>query len=601
MKRAFFAMALLAALSAPLWATTWIKQVTVNRGQITGVVADHLDVEAFNVQAARYGAKGDGVTDDTAAIQNAFNDAAAVGGQVFFPPPANTYVVTSTISIGGSAGQQQTVSARAPPIQLQHTGGLITYRGSSNSSVFALLGVTDWKFENIGVTLAPGLSGVVVWDQQYSATYPNSGLATVVKCNTVFNQNVNCVWFRLGQGSGGQSNGYNIKFYDCLVNDATANSGTVAVQIGGSQNYATSFYDCSFLCSCNVLCGPIASTLTSGVTQGVTTAVPVADTLLFPSSGTISIGGVTGAYTSKSTAFGPGNLNLSAPFGGTFGGGSQVSLYVAGQGVYAGNCSLQFHGGELAGNSMGYDIVILTAGYATFDTLQCQNVTLVPRRFLQVGTGAANFACHVTLNDVTLKNYQVPTIDSQGLIWLHFSTTLDMNKCTFNNGTTAYSASVPIISNNGGTAFGSISMRDCDFYATFPFITNNAIGVGWPIKYDHVQLTSSTGAPQSVLNNDRNLYRAVSSAYTLTTGNDHTLDCNAAGSAFAVTLPAANSVPAGWTYVVKKTDSSANAVTLTAAGTDKIDGAATSALSAQYKFVRVVCDGAGNWRVTGSN
>ena len=46
-----------------------------------------------------YGAKGDGVTDDAAAIQAAV-DAAATGGTVYFP--AGTYKCTSDITVGNS-------------------------------------------------------------------------------------------------------------------------------------------------------------------------------------------------------------------------------------------------------------------------------------------------------------------------------------------------------------------------------------------------------------------------------------------------------------------------------------------------------------------
>jgi len=50
-----------------------------------------------------YGAVGDGSTDDTHAVQDAFTFAAAEGGQVLFPP--GRYRVTSTIAVsGGSVG-----------------------------------------------------------------------------------------------------------------------------------------------------------------------------------------------------------------------------------------------------------------------------------------------------------------------------------------------------------------------------------------------------------------------------------------------------------------------------------------------------------------
>src|SRR5262249_27003879 len=53
--------------------------------------------EGFNVRA--YGARGDGTTDDTAAIQATITAAAAAGGGVVFIP-AGTYLVCTTPSNG---------------------------------------------------------------------------------------------------------------------------------------------------------------------------------------------------------------------------------------------------------------------------------------------------------------------------------------------------------------------------------------------------------------------------------------------------------------------------------------------------------------------
>lgn len=53
----------------------------------------------INVMAPPYGAKGDGVTDDTAAIQAAIA-ASAPGGTVYFP--AGTYVISSALTVSGS-------------------------------------------------------------------------------------------------------------------------------------------------------------------------------------------------------------------------------------------------------------------------------------------------------------------------------------------------------------------------------------------------------------------------------------------------------------------------------------------------------------------
>ncbi len=65
-----------------------------------GVFSSYSLPEVFNVKSARFGAKGDGSTDDTTAISSAIAAAIAttnLGAVVFFPP--GTYIVNSTITI----------------------------------------------------------------------------------------------------------------------------------------------------------------------------------------------------------------------------------------------------------------------------------------------------------------------------------------------------------------------------------------------------------------------------------------------------------------------------------------------------------------------
>ena len=85
----------------------------------------------------------------------------------------------------------------------------------------------------------------------------------------------------------------------------------------------------------------------------------------------------------------------------------------------------------------------------------------------------------------------------------------------------------------------------------------------------------------------------VAGAVTLTDAYGTVLG-DATGGAFAVTLPPAAELP-GWTFRVKKVDASANAVTVTASGTDRIDGAATFPLAVQYQSVTVQSDGSAWW------
>ena len=64
-----------------------------------GTIISEVDSTRINVQD--YGAKGDGVTDDTQAIQNALDDSVAHGGgEVYLPPTGKAYVITNTIILG---------------------------------------------------------------------------------------------------------------------------------------------------------------------------------------------------------------------------------------------------------------------------------------------------------------------------------------------------------------------------------------------------------------------------------------------------------------------------------------------------------------------
>lgn len=66
------------------------------------------------------------------------------------------------------------------------------------------------------------------------------------------------------------------------------------------------------------------------------------------------------------------------------------------------------------------------------------------------------------------------------------------------------------------------------------------------------------------------------------------VDANA--GAITITLPTAASV-AGFTYTIKKIDSSINAVSVAASGAETIDGSATQSLPNQYDVLRVFSNG----------
>lgn len=75
---------------------------------------------------------------------------------------------------------------------------------------------------------------------------------------------------------------------------------------------------------------------------------------------------------------------------------------------------------------------------------------------------------------------------------------------------------------------------------------------------------------------------------------------DATAGARTVTLPAALSYE-GRQILVTKIDSSANAVTVAAAGADTIQGAASVALAAQWSKVLVISNGTNGWDVVGTD
>lgn len=108
------------------------------------------------------------------------------------------------------------------------------------------------------------------------------------------------------------------------------------------------------------------------------------------------------------------------------------------------------------------------------------------------------------------------------------------------------------------------------------------------------QATGKWGALHTSVPDLHNLKTISSTPYNVTY-SDNKILFDATGGAITVNLPAASSVPAGWEFRAEKIDVSANAVTVTRAGADTIEGANTVALAAQYNNTRVTSDGVSKW------
>jgi hypothetical protein len=94
--------------------------------------------------------------------------------------------------------------------------------------------------------------------------------------------------------------------------------------------------------------------------------------------------------------------------------------------------------------------------------------------------------------------------------------------------------------------------------------------------------------------NDASIQNKITVSSIISTG--YLFPVDATSGVITITLPQAIK-SSQKKYVIKKVDSSAHAVKITANGGDSIEGAATYTLSTQYQSVELICDGNNTWYI----
>jgi len=129
-------------------------------------------------------------------------------------------------------------------------------------------------------------------------------------------------------------------------------------------------------------------------------------------------------------------------------------------------------------------------------------------------------------------------------------------------------------------------------YATASLPTANSYDRCLAVDTDKNRLVYSTSTEWRDIEMRRRVVVTKTSTYTATDDDDVIL-CDATSGVFTIDLPTAVG-RSGKSYVIKKIDSTANAITVDGDSGETIDGATTSSLSSQWDYLTIVSDGT-NW------
>lgn len=210
--------------------------------------------QILNYYNARdFGAKGDGVTDDTDAIQRWLDKTMSTHGYGTLPAPPVFYKITRTLNMGLNPSQQSyywfTLQGSGQP------GYSIVYMGPSGQPAIKMWGFKGGSIKDFRVKIGDGITNSACWSiGTMAGTSSNSTSGfTFYDCSVELNKGVNNAGFLIGD-FGGSGDVSQIVWQNCTAwggggvsgnsisgQDGWRFNGNNALQftwVGGSSSYA---------------------------------------------------------------------------------------------------------------------------------------------------------------------------------------------------------------------------------------------------------------------------------------------------------------------------------------------------------------------------
>jgi len=587
-----------------------------DQGPVGGIVGSTLDVRAF-------GAVGDGVTDDTAAIQAALDACDAAGGGVVFAPEG-TYAFTQlnirvNVTLAG-AGQQVTTfrrSALGPGdgtaislFGIRLRGDFAGLRDCSVSGLWDPADPTTQTFDFNVAVVGDGTSHTLTQNvETYNAhigyaiggviadpaSYASQNYNRVVGCYAHDTYDLGFAFVAKGRADADTS--VHNSLIDCNQEDSYATGGleiryqraTQVVRFN-SRNNTNSTFGCAIRLE-EVSWAQITNVQSTGNYFGIQ---------CINDSEQCVVSGLT----------------------------TRAGTY----GIWMRNCAnLQFS--DVVMYEPNRDGMLLEYTDGTSWLLNNENITLDGFDILRAGTLQFAYGIFVRGDNrsdarladngkgLVVRNGRIRESHSNGIVIQAGGDFLIENVSFEDNGVGAGivdGAGIVVLP----PAPGGVSdlnkpangwIEGCTFLTTGsqPFtigawsgnqIAKPSVGtirlIGNPSQPNYRWTAVEPGSivQRGVQAQTRGLAFADSPVTVLT--RDYSLVCTAAAGNVVLNLPAASAHPSG-VYVIKKTDATANTVTVTPNGAETIDGAGTLVLTAQNQARTIQSNGT-TWRILGA-